>query len=191
MEDKKFNPANKKKLNNPQRFKFIPIEKIVEILNITSPGNLADYGAGTGFLTFRIADLFPESRVFALDIEEQMIEEMNNFAECENVFPLQIEDNEMPFANDDLSGAWSIAVYHEMKTPLKWLKNVLKTLKPGAKLVIVDWSIDQNPNFEAGPPFDHRIKVETVIADLNTAGFKNIKIESGFLNHFAISAEKE
>lgn len=190
MEDKKFNPANKKKLNNPQRLKFIPVERISEILNITSPGNLADYGAGTGFFTFRIAELYPDSRVFALDIEEQMIEEMYNAAECDNVFPLQIEDNEMPFAKDDLSAVWSIAVYHEMKTPHKWLNNVFKTLKPGAKLLIVDWSTDQKPEVETGPPVSHRVKTETVISDLTAAGFKNIKVEPGFLNHFGISAEK-
>jgi SAM-dependent methyltransferase len=190
MEDKKFNPINKKKLNNPQRFKFIPIERIADILNISSSGNMADYGAGTGFFTFRIAEIYPESRIFALDIEEQMIEEMYDAAECDNVFPLQIEDNEMPFAKDDLVAAWSIAVYHEMKTPKIWLKNVIKTLKPGAKLLIIDWATEQNPEFEAGPPISHRVKTETVISDLTAAGFKNIKTEPGFLNHFAISAEK-
>jgi ubiquinone/menaquinone biosynthesis C-methylase UbiE len=190
MEDKKFNPINKKKLNNPQRFKFVPLERISEILNITTTGNLADYGAGTGFFTFRIADMYPDCRIFALDIEEQMINEMYDAAECENVFPLQIEDNEMPFAKDDLLAVWSIAVYHEMKTPKTWLKNVNKTLKAGAKLLIIDWSVDQKPELEVGPPISHRIKTETVIADLQSTGFKNIKIEQGFTNHFAIIAEK-
>ncbi len=190
MEDKKFNPINKKKLNNPQRLKFIPIEKIVDILGKDINGNMADYGAGTGFITYPIAEIYSNSRIFALDIEEQMIEEMYDSAECDNVFPLQIEDNEMPFAKDDLVAVWSIAVYHEMKTPQKWLKNVLKTLKPGAKLLIIDWSTEQNPELEIGPPITHRVKTETVISDLTAAGFKNITVESGFLNHFAISAEK-
>ena len=39
-----------------------------------------------GFFTFRIADLYPDSRVFALDIEEQMIEEMYDAAECDNSY---------------------------------------------------------------------------------------------------------
>ena len=190
MEDKKFNPINKKKLNNPQRLKFIPIERIADILNITKDGNIADYGAGTGYFTFRIADFFPKSRIFALDIEEQMINEMIQNAECENVFPLQIEDNEMPFAKDDLVAVFSIAVYHEMKTPSKWLKNVHKTLKPGAKLLIIDWSQDQNPDIEIGPPLSHRIKTDAVINDLKLSGFKNIVLEDGFTHHFAISAEK-
>lgn len=190
MEDKKFNPVNKKRLNNPQRFKYIPIDRISEILNITNPGNLVDYGAGTGFFTFRIADLYPESRIFALDIEEQMIEEMYDTSDCENVFPLQIEDNEMPFAKDDLLAVWSIAVYHEMKNPQIWLKNVLKTLKPGAKLLIIDWSTEQNPEVEVGPPISHRVSTEKIIADLKTVGFKNIKTEQGFLHHIAIVAEK-
>jgi SAM-dependent methyltransferase len=190
MEDKKFNPVNKKKLNNPQRLQFIPIEKIVEILGKNINGNMADYGAGTGFLTYPIADSYPDSRVFALDIEELMIEEMYDNLESANVFPLQIEDNEMPFAENDLVAVWSIAVYHEMKTPKAWLKNVYKTLKSGAKLLIIDWSADQNPEIEVGPPISHRIKTETVIEDLKNSGFKNITIHEGFKNHFAVSAEK-
>ena len=190
MEDKKFNPTNKKKLNNPQRLKNIPIEKIVEILGLNESGNLVDYGAGTGFLTFRIADEYPNSRIFALDIEEIMIEEMINNAESDNVFPLQINDNEMPFSVNDLLAVWSIAVYHEMKTPEKWLKNVFKSLKPAGKILIIDWSADQNPELEIGPPLSHRISVEKIMNDLINAGFKNCTVHDGFTNHFAISGVK-
>lgn len=190
MEDKKFNPAKRKKLNNPQRLRYIPAEKIVEILGQDIKGNMADYGAGTGFLTYSIAELYPDSRIFAIDIEEQMIEEMLDNSDSKNVYPLQIEDNEMPFAANDLSAVWSIAVLHEMKTPQKWLNNAYKTLKVGAKLLIIDWSVDQNPEIEAGPPISHRIKVETVMSLLQNVGFKDVRTYDGFKNHFAVSGEK-
>ncbi|PLX07370.1 MAG: hypothetical protein C0596_10515 [Marinilabiliales bacterium] len=190
MADKKFDPKKKSKLNNPQRLKLIPIDIIVNSLDLTEPKNLVDYGAGTGFFTDYLSEQFPKARVFALDIEEQMIEEINQTLDVPNIFPIQIEDNQMPFAENDIDAVWSIAVYHELKTPDKWLRNVHRTLKPGGKLLIIDWSVNQKPDSKMGPPLGHRIREEKVINDLQNTGFKNSQIISGFKNHFGIIAIK-
>lgn len=190
MEDKKFDPAKINKLNDVKRLKNVPPERIVEILGENISGNLVDYGAGTGFITSYIADLIPNARIFALDIEQEMTDYIFNNLNYENIFPLTILDNEIPFAKNDLNAVWSIAVYHEMQNPKIWLQNVYKALKDKAKILIVDWSPTQNPELSIGPPIQHRISPENIISDLKSLGFKNVKSHSGFLNHFAISGEK-
>jgi SAM-dependent methyltransferase len=190
MEDKKFNSRKKKTLNNPNRFKFIPTDTIINALDLENPTNLVDYGAGTGYLTWPIADSYPKTRVFALDIEPLMIEDMEHNMECDNVYPLLINDNEIPFAENDIDAIWSIAVYHELNTPEIWLKNVLKALKPNGKLLIIDWSVNQDPSLKIGPPINHRIKEDSVIEALENINFKNIKLVDGFKNHFGIMAIK-
>jgi predicted methyltransferase len=58
MSDKKFNPKNKNKLNDNKRLKLIPPDIIVKYLDLKESGNIVDYGAGTGFFTFILAEYF-------------------------------------------------------------------------------------------------------------------------------------
>lgn len=190
MTDKKFNPKYLKKLNNPQRLRYFPPETIVKALNLDNPKNLVDYGAGTGLLTFHIADHYPNARIFALDIEPAMVEEIQHSSDCENVFAIEITDNEMPFADEDIDAVWCITVLHEMQSPDIWLKNVYNKLKPGGKLLIVDWSKKQNTEVKAGPPIDHRIDDSIIISSLENIGYKNIILIDEFRNNYAILAVK-
>lgn len=190
MSDKKFNPKNKNKLNDNKRLKLIPPDIIIKYLDLKGSGNIVDYGAGTGFFTFILAEYFPNSRIFALDIDEEMVDTMIANNNTNNVFPLQIEDNQIPFANEDLIAVWSIAVYHELDTPEKWLANSYNALKKGGKILIIDWSPAQSPEIEMGPPLNHRIKPEKVKEDLQKSGFKNIVNIDGLSLHFGFVAEK-
>ncbi|MDD4149302.1 MAG: class I SAM-dependent methyltransferase [Bacteroidales bacterium] len=190
MIDKKFDPKRKSRLNNHQRLRNIPIEIIINSLSLDNPQNLVDYGAGTGFMTDFIAENYPKSRIFALDIEPEMTEDIEKNSGSTNVFPILIEDNQMPFSENDIDAVWSITVYHEMLSPEIWLRNVHRTLKPKGKLLIIDWSKSQNPEINAGPPIDHRIDENVIIKSLEKLKFNNIKTLSGLTNHFGIIAQK-
>ncbi len=190
MTDKKFNPLNKTKLHNPERLKFTPPEILINALDLDNPENLVDYGAGTGFFTYYFSEKFPDARLFALDIEPLMIEEMENTMGGENLFPLEIADNEMPFGENSIDAVWSIAVQHELSTPDVWLNNVYKCLKPGGKVLIVDWDINQDPKYSAGPPLDHRIDDKKLIRILEHYKFNKIEYIDGLMNHFGILATK-
>ncbi len=190
MSDKKFNPINKNKLNNPERLKFLPPETMIKALNLENPKNIVDYGAGTGFFTYYFAEKFPKARLFALDIEPAMIEELENTLDFDNLFALEISDYEMPFGENSIDAVWCIAVYHEMQTPEVWLNNVYKTLTKGGKLLIVDWDKNQDPKYSAGPPIDHRIDDKEILQILKDIGFSKISRVDGLLNHFGIVAEK-
>lgn len=190
MTDKKFNPLNKNKLHNPERLKFTPPEVMIKALGLENPENLVDYGAGTGFFTYYFAEKYPNARLFALDIEPLMIEEMENTMDCKNLFPIEISDNEMPFGENSIDAVWSIAVHHELPTPNVWLANVYKTLKPGGKLLIVDWSVNQDPKYSAGPPLDHRIDDKEIVKSLESLNFSDITYVDGLMNNFGILATK-
>ncbi|MDD2634905.1 MAG: class I SAM-dependent methyltransferase [Bacteroidales bacterium] len=190
MIDKKFDPKSKHRLNNPQRLRNIPIEIIIDNLALNNPKNLVDYGAGTGFMTDFIAESYPDARIFALDIEPQMTEDIENNSGANNIFPILIEDNQMPFSENDIDAAWSITVYHEMQNPEIWLRNVHRTLKTNGKLLIIDWAQNQNPEIKAGPPIEHRINENDIIKSLKKLKFKNIKTLTGLKNHFGIIAQK-
>ncbi len=48
--------------------------KIVSLLNLKSNDVVADIGAGTGYLSFRIAPLLTDGKVLAVDVQPEMLE---------------------------------------------------------------------------------------------------------------------
>ena len=50
-DDKKFDPKQRKKLNDPLRLKWVPPAKIVHIMDLIEGGEYVDLGAGTGYMS--------------------------------------------------------------------------------------------------------------------------------------------
>ncbi len=186
MENKIFDPRKLKKLNNPKRLIWIPPESICEILNINSTSSLVDIGAGSGYFTKWIAEMYPESNTFAIDIEPIMIRYLTENMP-ENIKPLLIKDGIFPIPDNSIDAIWTIAVYHEISKIELFMEQVKRVLKPGGKILIIDWEKKEESSVN-GPPLDHRIAIEQVKNDLQKSGFHNISFHNDFKFHLAISA---
>lgn len=75
MHERRFNPENMSRLDNPERRKKFPPEKLLELLQIDKKDNILDLGAGIGYFTIPAAQM-TDGSVFALDIEPKMLEEI-------------------------------------------------------------------------------------------------------------------
>lgn len=186
-----FDPSKRKKLNNPERLEWIPPTRLRELLDLKSPELLIDYGAGTGYYTSELIKFYPGASVYAFDIEPLMVQEMKSgfFAGSENVKPLLVEDNKMPLPDNCADALWMITVYHELPEPEKTLQDIKRVLKPGGKILIVDWE-KKKEACERGPSFEHRIAAEEVGKTLEESGFRNTKVSHDFIYHYGIVAEK-
>ncbi len=188
---KKFDPKKRKKLNNPIRLEWLPPELIWSKVCPDSGTDFVDIGAGTGFMTRAVADLAGDDvRIHALDIEPLMIEEMENTLPADGrITPQLMERDQLPFADDSLDGAWMIALYHELEPPEPLLAEILRVLRPGARLLIIDWAKDKDA-CEQGPPLEHRIATEVAVQQVTAAGFLDVQIIPGFHFHYAVMAQK-
>jgi ubiquinone/menaquinone biosynthesis C-methylase UbiE len=187
--DKKFNPAKRKKLNNPIRLQWIPPQKIKALLDMDEKGVYLDIGAGTGYITREVASKTPGATVHALDIEPLMIEEMERSENSALILPQLMQRDVLSFAGTCLDGVWSITVFHELGNPVPLLHEIRRVLRPGGKLLIIDWK-KKSESCEQGPPLEHRVSVEEVRTVLQEAGFSNVEEVTGFTHHFGILAEK-
>lgn len=112
---------------------------------------VADIGAGTGYHVRRIAPLVGVTgRVFAVDVQPQMVARLQALAKqpgMSRVVAVQgtAEDPRLAPASIDL--ALMVDVYHELEFPHEMLQRVVRALKPGGRLVLVEYRAE-----DAGVP---------------------------------------
>ena len=188
-DSKKFDPMKRKKLNNPLRLEWLPPALIWKLANPSAGSTFIDIGAGTGFITQKIADIAgPAAQIHALDIEPLMVTEMEETLPAGgSIKPQLMEANKLPFDDDSVDGAWMITLYHELEPPEPLLREIIRVLRPGGRLVIVDWEKDAKA-CEQGPPLEHRVAADTTRQQVAATGFQNVEVVPGFHFHYGIIA---
>ena len=108
------------------------------------PGDvIADVGAGSGYLTWRLAQLTgPRGRVYGIDVQPEMIELLaRSMAERKltNVVPVLGSITNAPLPAKSIDLAILVDVYHEFSHPFEMIESLCEALKPGGRLVFVEY----------------------------------------------------
>jgi ubiquinone/menaquinone biosynthesis C-methylase UbiE len=112
-------------------------------LRLTRGMVVADVGAGSGYLSRRMAPLVaPGGRVIAQDIQPEMLSLLAKTAEdprYANIEPLlgTVDDTRLPVEGVDL--AIMVDVYHELEFPHEVLASIVRSLKPGGRVAFVEY----------------------------------------------------
>ncbi len=108
------------------------------------PGmTVADVGAGTGYLSRRMASVVaPEGKVLAVDVQPEMVRMLTRLAQqkgLSNIVPSLGTDTDvkLPAASVDL--AIMVDVYHELAYPFEVMESIIRALKPGGQLVFIEY----------------------------------------------------
>jgi precorrin-6B methylase 2 len=134
-------------LERPSREAEEQPSKIVSVLNLKSSDVVADIGAGTGFMSFRIAPILSQGKVLAVDIQPEMLDIMeflkkeNDITNVEPVLATLTNPN-LPPTSVDL--ALMVDAYHEFAYPQEVMQGIFKALKPGGRVVLVEYR-GENP----------------------------------------------
>jgi ubiquinone/menaquinone biosynthesis C-methylase UbiE len=150
----------------------------MDALGIAEGSVVADIGAGSGWFTIRLAGrVGPNGRVYAEDIQPQMIEAIERRVKREDLrwvktVPGTPLDPKLP--REQLDAALIVLSYNEMEQPVVLLRNVAKALKPQGRLGIVEYKSD---GFGPGPPMEERVDPQRIIRDAQEAGLRLISHE--------------
>src|SRR5437773_9178871 len=115
----------------------------LDVLKIPKGATVADIGAGSGYMTVKLARrVGPAGIVYANDVQPQMLEMLRRRIEKEkiaNVTLVQgaIDDPKLPPASVDLE--LMVDVYHEFSQPQAMLRALRQALKPGGRLVLLEY----------------------------------------------------
>uniref|UniRef100_UPI0025B441E0 class I SAM-dependent methyltransferase n=1 Tax=Trichocoleus desertorum TaxID=1481672 RepID=UPI0025B441E0 len=122
-------------------------QRVVEALDLQPSDVVADIGAGTGYFSFRLSPLVPDGKVLAVDVQPEMIDILNFLKQenqATNVEPVlgTVQDPHLPAASVDL--ALMVDAYHEFEYPQEMMTALVRSLKPGGRVVLVEYR-GENP----------------------------------------------
>ncbi|MCU0535866.1 MAG: class I SAM-dependent methyltransferase [Hydrococcus sp. Prado102] len=121
--------------------------KVVEALNLNPTDVVADIGAGTGYFSFRMASLVPKGKVYAVDIQPEMLDVINFFKIEDRVTNVDsvlgtVSNPNLPENSIDV--ALMVDAYHEFEYPREMMDALVKSLRSGGRVVLVEYR-QENP----------------------------------------------
>lgn len=185
-----FNPAHKEKLDTPQRRRDLPPEKILEKFALDSDNIAADVGCGIGYFTIPIARVV-DNQVYAFDLSQEMLDEVALKREEEGLDNIKLvntsqEEDYIPENKIDFMLMSNLV--HEVADKKEFLKKYLMGLKPGGRLVVIDF---KKQSSQSGPPAAERISKAKLYKLLEEDLGLTLKIAADLNEEqYALAAEK-
>ena len=145
----------------------------IDVLKITKASTVADIGAGSGYMTVKLAKkVGPDGKVFANDIQPGMLElltrrlQKSKITNVSTVLGTQ-DDPRLPLDAIDL--VLMVDVYHELSQPQVMLRHIKASLKPTGRLVLLEYR-KEDPNIPIRP--EHKMSVAEAKLEVEAEGFK-------------------
>jgi len=150
----------------------------LNVLKIPKGAAVADIGAGSGYITVRLADrVGPTGRVFANDVQPQMLNILArrlDRSKITNVTLIEgtLDDPRLPPTSVDL--VLMVDVYHELSQPQSILRHLRESLKPGGRLVLLEYR-KEDPTVPIKP--EHKMSVAEARMEVEAEGFTLSKVD--------------
>ena len=160
-------------LDRPEREEEEHPDQALQAIGIRRGMVVADVGAGSGVMTFKMAKLVgPSGKVYAVDIQPEMLEILQTRAQRDKVTNIQtvldtVSDPKLPAGAIDL--ILLVDVYHEFSQPQAMLDHMREALKPNGRLVLLEYR-KEDPTVPILP--DHKMSVSEVKAEVEPEGFQ-------------------
>jgi ubiquinone/menaquinone biosynthesis C-methylase UbiE len=166
-------------LKDAERLRWLPPEPLLRASGI-HPGEVAvDIGAGTGFWTLPLSQsVGAAGLVYAVDVEPVMLEELRTLVTEKHLTNVQVvgsAEREIPLSSGIADVAVAGFVVHEPADPPAFIREIVRLLRPGGRLLVVDWH--KKPT-DKGPPLEHRLARREAEAFLRDAGLTVEQLES-------------
>jgi predicted methyltransferase len=175
---------------NERREVYAKRMEIVAASGVKPGMTVADIGAGTGLFTMLFADAVKPGTVYAVDISSAFVDYIRETARkrrVRNVTAILSDgtDTQLPEASVDL--AYLSDVYHHFEHPAQTLASIRKALKPGGRMVVVDYQ--RIPGVTPAARIAHlRLDKQTAIGEIEAAGFRLVEEKKKMMrdNYFLV-----
>ena len=151
----------------PGRDERLQINRVMDMLGIEPGKNVADIGAGSGWFTVRAARRVTGSgTVYAVDINAEAIQYIAQRAKKEqlqNVKTILNKPDDPQLPADSIDAVLLLKTYHEVAQPVVLLRNLRSSLKPGAKIGIIDRN---------GNGANHGVSKDVVVREAAQVGYE-------------------
>ena len=167
------------RLDRPERDQDQKPAQVVEALGLKPGMHVADLGAGSGYFTQRFVEAVAETgKVYVIDIEAEALKHVEDrlvhmHRSFDAEFILARPDNpKIPVESVDM--IFVCNTYHHLEDRSVYFRNTKSSLKPGGRVVIIDFYHDERSG-DLGFPKRHLVAREKVVEEMTEAGFKLAK----------------
>jgi ubiquinone/menaquinone biosynthesis C-methylase UbiE len=168
-------------LERPEREREEAVSKLHPSLGVKPGDTVADLGAGSGHHTIRLSKAVgAKGKVYAVDIQKEMINILKQRTAKEKIKNVETvlcteKDPKLPEKSVDM--ILMVDVYHELSYPYEVTRELVKSLKPGGRLVFVEFRLE-DPKVRILDV--HRMSINQVMKEM--APHKDMKHQKT-LNH--------
>lgn len=156
--------------DDPKRDAWQKPHEVIQALALKPDALIADLGAGTGYFAVRLANMVPKGRVYAVDVEPDMVKYLAERAKREKrenmVAVAGVPDD--PRLPEKVDLILLVDVFHHIEERERYFRKVGAALKPGGRIAVIDFRMES----PEGPPRAARIPPQRVIAELKAAGYR-------------------
>lgn len=150
-------------------------ETVAAALELEPGARVADIGAGTGLYTLLFAEkVGPDGVVYAVDIAPRFLTLINQRADdlgLEGVVSVLGRTDSITLPAESVDVVFIADTYHYFDEPSAMMRSIHEALRPGGRLYVVDFDLDEN----GPPPADHRhvrFGKEDLAAEIVAFGFE-------------------
>jgi len=160
-------------LEDPERDAWQKPAQVIANLALKPGESVADLGAGSGYFTVLLARAVgPAGKLYAIDIEPQMLEYIQQRAKQEKLTNIQTiladpHDAKLPRASVDM--IFICDTLHHISERSTYYPLLARALKPDGRLVDIDF---QKRDLPIGPPLSMKIAKRDVAKEVAPAGFR-------------------
>jgi ubiquinone/menaquinone biosynthesis C-methylase UbiE len=160
------------------------VSDVFAAMEIGEGSHVADVGAGDGYFTSRLADhVGSAGRVYAVDIDEGVLEGLRRRVVSDGLANVEViegaaDDPRLPAGA--LDAVLVVNAYHEMGAYAAMLAGTYRALKPGGRLVILDFQPPDESTSRASQTARHTIALALVADELEEAGFEIARRDASF-----------
>lgn len=151
----------------PGRDERLQIQRVMDLLGVKAGSSVADVGAGSGWFSVRAAARVGAGGVvYAEDINPdavKYIEDRVHKEKMSNVKAVLGEPDDPKLPSDSVDAVLVLKTYHEVSRPVELMLHLKPSLRPGAKVGIIDRN---------GNGTDHGVNSDVVEREMAEAGFK-------------------
>lgn len=171
MEHRFDNPeASAQAFDDPARDAWQLPDRVTAALGLKPGQTVADIGAGTGYFSVHLARSAAAPKVFAADIEPAMVKYVQDRAAREGLKNIVavLAAADTPNLPEPVDVALIVDTYHHIGGREAYFRTLVKSLKPGGRVAIVDF----RPDSPEGPPKEFRFSPEQFASEMAQAGYK-------------------
>lgn len=150
----------------PDRDKKLQVNLVMDLLGIAPGKTVADIGAGSGWFSVRaVRRVTQTGTVYAVDINPEAIQYIQQRTKREgidNIKTILGRPGDPLLPPHSIDAALLLKAYHEVAEPVALLKKLRQSLRPGARIGIIDRN---------GTADNHGVNEDIVLREAQQAGF--------------------